>query len=125
MDNVETVTLFVKNLEEAKRFYAEIFEVDSVYEDEVCWVFVLHGLTVNLLQASEAAELVEPLEPGSVNSGPRMLLTSRVVDVDATCGVLAEKGVQLLNGPMDRPWGRRTAAFADPDGNVWEVAQEI
>jgi len=32
-------------------------------------------------------------------------------------------GVTLLNGPVDRPWGRRTAAFADPSGNVWEVAQ--
>jgi uncharacterized glyoxalase superfamily protein PhnB len=31
--------------------------------------------------------------------------------------------VALLNGPIDRPWGRRTAAFADPAGNVWEIAQ--
>jgi catechol 2,3-dioxygenase-like lactoylglutathione lyase family enzyme len=32
--------------------------------------------------------------------------------------------VELLNGPIDREWGVRTAAFADPDGHVWEVAQE-
>jgi uncharacterized glyoxalase superfamily protein PhnB len=31
----------------------------------------------------------------------------------------------LLNGPIDRPWGRRTAAFADPAGHLWEVAQEL
>ncbi len=31
----------------------------------------------------------------------------------------------LLNGPQDRPWGRRTAAFADPAGHVWELAHEI
>src|SRR5206468_12511116 len=31
----------------------------------------------------------------------------------------------LLNGPIDRPWGMRTAAFADPDGHIWEVAAKI
>ena len=35
------------------------------------------------------------------------------------------KGVQLLNGPIDREWGKRTAAFADPDGHVWEIAAKI
>ena len=34
------------------------------------------------------------------------------------------RGVELLNGPMDRPWGIRTAAFADPAGHIWEIAQE-
>jgi catechol 2,3-dioxygenase-like lactoylglutathione lyase family enzyme len=33
--------------------------------------------------------------------------------------------VELLNGPLDREWGVRTAAFADPDGHVWEIAQEL
>jgi uncharacterized glyoxalase superfamily protein PhnB len=26
---------------------------------------------------------------------------------------------------MDREWGMRTAAFADPDGHIWEVAAKI
>jgi uncharacterized glyoxalase superfamily protein PhnB len=47
-----------------------------------------------------------------------------VEDVDAACRELAGLGVALLNGPMDRPWGIRTAAFADPDGHVWEFAQD-
>lgn len=38
---------------------------------------------------------------------------------------LAAKGVAFLNGPIERPWGRRTAACADPSGNVWEIAEEI
>jgi hypothetical protein len=33
--------------------------------------------------------------------------------------------VALLNGPMDRPWGVRTASFTDPAGNVWEIAQPV
>jgi catechol 2,3-dioxygenase-like lactoylglutathione lyase family enzyme len=29
----------------------------------------------------------------------------------------------LLNGPMDRPWGVRTASFRDPGGHIWEIAR--
>ena len=51
-----------------------------------------------------------------------MQLTLGVDDVDAACAELAARGVELLNGPMDRPWGIRTAAFADPSGHIWELA---
>jgi catechol 2,3-dioxygenase-like lactoylglutathione lyase family enzyme len=48
-----------------------------------------------------------------------------VEDVDGACTELAARGVRLLNGPIDRPWGVRTAAFADPDDHVWELAQQL
>ena len=51
--------------------------------------------------------------------------TERIEDADAVIGNLADRGVELLNGPIDRAWGLRTAAFADPDGHVWEVAQQF
>ena len=38
------------------------------------------------------------------------------------CAELARRGVELINGPMDRPWGVRTACFADPAGHIWEIA---
>ena len=125
MDNLETVTFFVEDVNRAKSFYAAVFEGTPVYEDEVSWVFALDGLMINLLQASEAAELVQPSEVRDTSDGVNLLFTIRVADVDTICNELEKRGVKLLNGPMNRPWGRRTAAFADPDGNVWEVAQEI
>jgi lactoylglutathione lyase len=39
------------------------------------------------------------------------------------CAVLKSRGVALLNGPIDRPWGMRTASFRDPDGYIWEIAK--
>jgi lactoylglutathione lyase len=48
-----------------------------------------------------------------------------VVDADAVCRDLAARGVTLLNGPIDGAWGKRTASFTDPDGNIWEIAQEL
>ncbi len=54
-----------------------------------------------------------------------MLLSLWVEDVDAACRELQDRGVVLLNGPVDRAWGKRTAAFADPSGAVWELAQDL
>ena len=33
-----------------------------------------------------------------------------------------EAGAQVLAEPTDRDWGGRSAYFADPEGNAWEVA---
>jgi catechol 2,3-dioxygenase-like lactoylglutathione lyase family enzyme len=85
----------------------------------------LQNVAINLLHLSRAPTLVEPTPVADENAGARSLFTIKVGDVDATCAELTEHGVGLLNGPVDRPWARRTAAFADPAGNVWEIAQEL
>jgi len=38
---------------------------------------------------------------------------------------LAEHGVRLISGPADRDWGMRTITFADPDGYIWQIAQDL
>jgi uncharacterized glyoxalase superfamily protein PhnB len=53
------------------------------------------------------------------------MLTILVEDVDAIFRQLSGRGVAFLNGPVDREWGRRTAAFADPSGNLWEIAHKL
>ena len=57
------------------------------------------------------------------DAGSRFQFTITVEDVDATCAELASRGVELLNGPIDRPWGIRTATFRDPGGHIWEIAK--
>lgn len=122
---IEVVTLFVDDIEAAKAFYRKVFAPEVVYQDEVSAVLGFEGAMVNLLLAARAPTLVEPRPVGSPGAGAGMLLTIRVADVDAACASLRELGVPLLNGPIDRPWGRRTAAFADPAGHVWEIAQVL
>jgi catechol 2,3-dioxygenase-like lactoylglutathione lyase family enzyme len=124
-NQIEVITLFVDDIDAAKRFYRRVFAPSILYEDAVSAVLAFAGTMVNLLAASEAPMLVAPVVLGGAEAGPRMLLTVRVDDVDAVCRTLEGLGVALLNGPMDRPWGRRTAAFADPAGHVWEVAAVI
>lgn len=125
LDRIEVITLFVDDIDATKAFYRKVFAPQSVYEDAVSSVLKFSGAMVNLLKVTEAPELVEPSAVAAPGSGARILLTIKVDDVDAVCAKLRRLGVTLLNGPIDRPWGRRTAAFADPSGHVWEVAQEL
>ena len=124
-NSIEVLTLFVDDIGEAKAFYSKTFEPEVVYQDEVSCVLRFHGAMVNLLHASNAPSLVQPMSVAPSASGSRFLLTIKVDDVDAVCAEPQDRGVALLNGPIDRPWGRRTAAFADPSGHVWEVAQVL
>lgn len=125
LDTLEVITLFVDDLDETKAFYRKVFEAKTVFEDEVSSVLKFSNLMINLLQATEAPELVEPMAVAPSRSGARFLLTIRVDDADEVCARLKDLGVTLLNGPVDRPWGRRTAAFADSSGHVWEIAQVL
>jgi lactoylglutathione lyase len=93
------------------------------YEDEASAVFEFGNTMINLLKATEAVELIAPAPVGAADAGPRMQFTMTVDDVDATCEELRRRGVELLNGPMDRPWGIRTASFRDPAGHIWEIAK--
>jgi len=79
-----------------------------------------------LLEISAAAHMIseEELEL-KIEGGPRGLLAAGVEDVDAAYEALKARGAALLRPPTDQPWGLRTAYFADPEGNIWEINQPI
>ncbi|HST16092.1 MAG TPA: VOC family protein [Gaiellaceae bacterium] len=120
---IAAITLFVEDLAEAKRFYGETFELPVVYEDPNSAVFKFGETLINLLDASQAPPLVAPAPVAERDAGVRFQFTLGVDDVDATCERLRARGIELLNGPMDRPWGIRTASFRDPGGHIWEIAR--
>lgn len=120
---IGAITLFVEDLATTKGFYAAVFGLPLIFKDEVSAVFKFENTLINLLSVSEAPELIQPASVASAASGARMQFTIEVDDVDAMCAELSRRGVELLNGPMDRPWGIRTACFRDPAGHIWEIAQ--
>src|SRR5689334_6831976 len=117
------ITLFTENLEQAKEFYQNAFGLPIDYEDPNSAVFRFGGTLINLLKIREASGLIDPAKVANRESGARHMFTISVEDVDAMCAELVRRGVKLLNGPMDRPWGIRTASFMDPAGNIWEIAK--
>lgn len=86
-----------------------------MYEDENCAVLDYGNTSINLLNQSNARELIEPVPVGHSGDGARFQFTIQVPDVDRVCDELEIRGVKLFNGPVTRPWERRTACFADPD----------
>ena len=119
---VHAITLVVTDLAQSKSFYTTAFGAEFVFEDADSAVFRFGPTLLNLLHRSAADELLAPASVGHRADGPRVVFTVPVIDVDAYCAQLGERGITLLNGPMTRPWGPRTASVADPDGHVWEIA---
>ncbi|MBS0584497.1 MAG: VOC family protein [Proteobacteria bacterium] len=124
LKRVSAISLFVDDLAAAKAFYRSVFDAEPVFEDEVSAALEFDNLIVNLLCVGSAGEIIEPHAPGGRDAGSRFQFSVWVEDVDAVCTRLRERGVALLAGPKDRPWGMRTANFVDPAGHSWEVAQK-
>lgn len=123
--NITAVTLLVSDLDATKAFYLSTFGLPIVFEDESCAVFQFKNTLINLLKEAEGNELLSPEPVAEVVPGARFVFTIGVDDVDAVCVELASRGVELVNGPMDRPWGIRTASFKDPAGYVWEISKDL
>ena len=123
--SISAITLFVDDLSATRAFYLEVFGLPILFEDEDSAVFRFDNTMINLLKSSAAVSLVDPAAVASPDTGSRVQLTLDVENVDATCAELAGHGVVLLNGPVDREWGIRTASFRDPGGHIWEIAQPL
>jgi catechol 2,3-dioxygenase-like lactoylglutathione lyase family enzyme len=124
LQSVGAITLFVEDPRRSKAFYESAFDVPVAFEDDNAVAFRFDNMIVNLLRRPAAEELIAPAAVGG-SDGSDFQLTVWVEDTDAVCAFLQERGIALLNGPVDREWGLRTASFADPDGHIWEVAAEL
>lgn len=116
------MTLFVPDLDRARQFYQEVFGLDAQPLDESTIMLRFQGMYVFLHAAGAREPLPEVLAEARKGAGQLAII---VGDVDAVCSELAGRGVTLLSGPADRPWGMRTATFGDPAGHIWEIAQEL
>jgi catechol 2,3-dioxygenase-like lactoylglutathione lyase family enzyme len=125
LKSVGAITLFVEDPKRSKAFYENVFDVSDIYEDENSAAFRFENMIVNLLKFSAAHGLIAPATVAAREAGSSFQLTIWVDDTDAVCAELATRGIELLNGPMNRDWGMRTATFTDPDGHIWEIAQEL
>ena len=125
--NVGAITLFVEEPQRSKEFYERVFGATTIYEDDNAAAFAFDNVVLNTLRhrTAESDELIAPAAVAGPGAAATVLLSVGVEDTDGACNDLADLGVELLNGPVDRPWGLRTAAFSDPDGHVWELAAKI
>ncbi len=126
LHGVVAMVLFVRDLAKCMTFYRDTLGLQVKESDPDSVGFSLGDQYFLLLEVSAAAHLIseEALEL-KIEGGPRVLLAAGVEDVDATYEALKAKGVTFLRPPTNQPWGLRTAHFADPEGNLWEINQPI
>ena len=119
------ITIYADDLAASRRFYGETLQMTEIFSNHDSVVYQMGSACLNVLMKENAPELVDPLPIAPSVAGSRSLLTVTVDDMDAAHAALVARGVTFLNGPITRPWGMHTAAFADPSGHCWELAQKI
>jgi lactoylglutathione lyase len=125
LKSVGAITLFVEDPRRSQSYYEKVFDLPVIWQDEDSAVFQFENTIVNLLKIPAARDLIEPGAVADRETGSRFQLTIWVEDADAVSAELATRGVELLNGPLNREWGVRTASFTDPDGHIWEIAEKL
>jgi catechol 2,3-dioxygenase-like lactoylglutathione lyase family enzyme len=124
--SVSAITLFVEDLARSKEFYERAFEVAPVDEEEGTVIFEFDNVFLRLLSRAEAEkEMMGQVPLADPGFGASFELAMRVTDVDARAADLAERGVSIAYGPVNRPWGVRHVAFRDPDGHLWVHGADI
>src|SRR5579885_491382 len=115
---IDATVLLVRDLAACMGFYRDTLGFELVESDPDSASFKLGDQYFLLLNRSGTGRLLgTELNIG----GPQVLLAAGVEDVDATYEQLAARGVAFIRPPTDQAWGLRTAHFADPEGNLWEI----
>ncbi|WP_203993657.1 VOC family protein [Sphaerisporangium rufum] len=121
----------VNDLDASLAFYRDALGLEirnDVASGEFRWV-TLGGTT----QPDVEIVLSEPHAGRSQADGDALqeLLTKGVLsmamfaadDVDATFERVRASGAEVLQEPIDQPWGPRDCAFRDPSGNMVRIEQ--
>jgi catechol 2,3-dioxygenase-like lactoylglutathione lyase family enzyme len=58
-----------------------------------------------------------------LTKGVLPMIMFRVGDLDAVFEKVRASGAEVLQEPMDQPWGPRDSAFRDPSGNMVRISQ--
>ena len=58
-----------------------------------------------------------------LTKGVLPMIMFRVDDLDAVFEKVRASGAEVLQEPMDQPWGPRDSAFRDPSGNMVRISQ--
>jgi len=120
---LDVVVLGVRDLATTRAFYQSL-GWRSRPRDGMFARFQLGGASLVLFPAEELAGAVGL--PCAAHTGFSGTACAMVLDgptaLDDAVRAVREAGGTILSEPTDRPWGSRTAYFADPEGNVWELA---
>jgi catechol 2,3-dioxygenase-like lactoylglutathione lyase family enzyme len=118
------VTLGARDLPRLRRFYSGLGWPEVPGSDDNWVGFLLGGVLLTLYPLDGlAAEAAPGLPPPAGFSGVTLACNvDREEQVDDAFAAAVAAGATPVADPVTRDWGGRSAYFADPEGNRWEIA---
>ena len=120
---VTLVTLGVKDLSSARRFYARLgWQEHSESQPDIAF-FQMQGAALALFGQENLA--ADQGRVGAVLGTGAMTLAQNFAteaEVDAAFATAMAAGATALKAPEKVFWGGYSGYWADPDGHVWEMA---
>jgi uncharacterized protein len=118
------ITLGARNVPALRDFYRRL-GWPLIIDDEDFAAFELRGAVLALFAAdklaADARVTVEPRQSGIRSTIG--IMVDRRDDVDALAQVVRQSGGRLTKAPVDAEFFEgRSAYFADPEDNYWEIA---
>ncbi|MGA7324547.1 MAG: VOC family protein [Rhodomicrobium sp.] len=126
LDGVLETSIYVDDMERAKRFYEDVMGLKPMFSDSRLTAYGLGSRSVLLVFQRGAsvnpAALPGGVIPGHDGSGPlHFAFAIGASELEAWEEQLREHGVQI-EGRMTWPRGGKSIYFRDPDGHVLELA---
>lgn len=118
------VTLGVRDLDRAVKFYHDSLGFPLVHEDtESIAFFDLEGVRLALYPWDELADDARVPPDGDGFRGVTLAHNvATEAEVDAGLDEVAEAGATIIKPGQEVFWGGYSGYFSDPDDHLWEVA---
>jgi uncharacterized protein len=120
---INVITLGAHDLPELRDFYVRLGWDLAVEGDDFC-AFAMRGAVLTIYPRSELAADGHTTQ-APPNEGVGITIAVNVDEreqVDAAIEAVKAAGAHVLKEPEDAFWGGRSAYWADPENNVWEIA---
>jgi predicted enzyme related to lactoylglutathione lyase len=125
LQRVSLLTIGAYNLPLLRSFYHSLGWVQTESSSDDYAVFKTAGVLLSLFPIAELAKdsgVVFPHSPGTFRPVTFAINVEKPEQVDSTIDQIRKAGGIITKEPSDAFWGGRTAYFADPEKNLWEVA---
>jgi lactoylglutathione lyase len=120
--SVDYVVLYVGDLDASLAFYRDVLGLPFKFQESGYAEFATGGTKFALYDRRRLPGLIGRDASEGGPAGEVLFLVDNVVkEAERLRGL----GVEIVAGPVDRPWGHRTLHVLDPDGFAVELAQEI
>ena len=125
--HLHIITLGVEDFKKSFDFYSKTlgWKASSNSNDDIAF-FQAGGVVLALYPREKLAEDAVISPEGSGFSGFTLAYNAQSeAEVDAVIAVLRSKGVKIVKEPQKVFWGGYSSYFADPDGNVMGLWENI